>query len=152
MPCKIIYCFTLYQDTLLCPFCDPAALFHDLVPAAFVRGCRSESRALAVFCNGLVTWECPCVLPLLWISWLAGVLPLGRCLFHDSSETWPRRLVPFHCTAFKVKCVLIFGDFAGLVKSHLCRKLKSPCFLSLVGRDSNCHLSGGHSHGVTRDL
>ena len=62
-------------------FCDPA-------PAAVVLGCKSEPWALTGFCSGLGSCECHCVLQLLWISWLAGVLPLRRCLFHDSSETW----------------------------------------------------------------
>lgn len=138
---RFIYCFTLYQDTALsflrsrCPF---------PWPAVFIRGCRSESRALAGFCNGLASWECP--------RGCGSADRQGYCLWGDVYSMTHLRLVPFLCTAFIVKRLSIFGDFAVLVKSHLCRKWKSPCFLSLIGKDSNCHLSGGHSHGVTRAL
>lgn len=82
-------------------------------------------------------------------------IALGRCLFHDSSETWCWRLVPFLCAAFLVEYTWLLGSCAGLVKSHLYGTWKPSSFLSLVGRDSNCHLPGNchlQSEGAVSDF
>lgn len=81
----------------------------------------------------------------------------GTCLWGDVySKTYLSPGIKDSCPSYvlllKWNVYCFFGNSAGLVQSHLCRKWKSPWFLSLVGRDSNCHSSGTHSDSVISDF
>lgn len=77
-----------YTRTLLCLFCASAVLFHDLLSLSGAAGVSPER-----WLGSAMGWRAENA-PWLWISWLSGVLPLGRCLFHDSSETCA---LPVYC-------------------------------------------------------